>query len=76
MQKYFDEKRRSDPYALPDCEVFYHDGRDDMTDDDGEPFAAGWYWWACSPGCLPDGDPCGPFDTEQDAEKDAQDFGD
>jgi hypothetical protein len=27
----------------------------------------GWYWWACSPGCLPDGDPCGPFDTEEEA---------
>lgn len=27
----------------------------------------GWYWWACFPGCLPDGDPNGPFDTERGA---------
>lgn len=32
----------------------------------------GWYWWACFPGCLPDGEPCGPFDTEQEAIDDAQ----
>jgi hypothetical protein len=28
---------------------------------------SGWYWWACFPGCLPDGDPVGPFGTEQEA---------
>lgn len=28
---------------------------------------AGYYWWPCLPGCLPDSDPYGPFDTEQDA---------
>lgn len=31
----------------------------------------GWYWQACYPGCLPDGDPAGPFETEQDAIDDA-----
>jgi len=31
----------------------------------------GWYWQACFPGCLPDGDPMGPFETEQDAMEDA-----
>ena len=31
----------------------------------------GWYWQACSPGCLPDGDPMGPFETESDAMSDA-----
>ena len=35
-------------------------------------YAAGWHWWACFPGCIPDGDPCGPFDTEQEAIADAQ----
>lgn len=34
--------------------------------------AAGWYWWACFPGCLPDGEPHGPFPTEQDAINDAK----
>ena len=35
---------------------------------------AGWYWWACFPGCLPDGDgePSGPFATEDDALEDAR----
>lgn len=32
----------------------------------------GWYWWACFQGCLPDGDPIGPFETEQEAIDDAQ----
>lgn len=26
-----------------------------------------WFWWACFPGCFPDGDPSGPFDTEDEA---------
>lgn len=32
---------------------------------------AGWYWWACFPGCLPDGEPNGPFATEAEAIADA-----
>jgi hypothetical protein len=34
----------------------------------------GWYWQACFPGCLPDGDPMGPFKTESDAMADANVF--
>jgi hypothetical protein len=74
MQTYFDESRREDRYALSDCEVFYHDGSADMVNEDGESLPAGWYWWACFPGCLPDGAPSGPFDSAEDAEADAQDF--
>ncbi len=33
----------------------------------------GWFWWACFPGCLPDGEPMGPFETEQAAIDDARD---
>ena len=33
----------------------------------------GWFWWACFPGCLPDGSPEGPFDTEAEALQDARD---
>lgn len=69
-QAYFNPKRESDPYSLPDCEVFY---ADDLIDEDGEPLDAGWYWWACFPGCLPDGEPSGPFNTESEALADAQD---
>lgn len=32
---------------------------------------AGVYWRACFPGCLPDSDAFGPFDTEKDALEDA-----
>jgi hypothetical protein len=39
---------------------------------EGESLAIGWYWQAGFPGCLPDGEPCGPFDTEQAAIDDAQ----
>mgnify|MGYP001809887079 CR=1 FL=1 len=31
------------------------------------PAEPGWYWWACFPGCIPDGDPVGPFANEVDA---------
>ena len=38
------------------------------------PQGKGYYWQACFPGCLPDGEPNGPFETEQDAIKDATDY--
>jgi hypothetical protein len=31
----------------------------------------GWYWVACFPGCLPDGDDVGPFATAKEAYDDA-----
>jgi len=40
-------------------------------DEDGCAYHDGWYWWPCSPGCLPKGEPIGPFDTEYDASVDA-----
>lgn len=30
-----------------------------------------WWWWACFPGCLPDGEPSGPFDSRDEAIIDA-----
>lgn len=72
-QAYFDPDREADPHALPDCEVFYV-GDAELIDDDGTPRPAGWYWWACFPGCVPDGDACGPFDTEAEALADAQEW--
>lgn len=32
----------------------------------------GWYWAWGQIGCLPDGDPIGPFLTEEEAEADAE----
>ena len=66
---YSDPNRESDPFALPDAEAFYATdcfGLDDDSDrDDAAP--AGWYVWACFPGCMPDSDPCGPYDSEAEA---------
>lgn len=36
------------------------------------PNGPGFYWWACFPGCMPDGEANGPFPTEQDAINDAK----
>lgn len=62
---YSDPTRESDAYALPDVEVFESFNCDEEI--------LQWYYWACFPGCLPDGDPVGPFETEADATADAQD---
>ena len=58
-------------------EVFW-DGPDTLNgseprnyDSEGEPVAPGWYWWPCHAGCLPDGDPMGPFARSSDAFYDA-----
>ncbi len=73
-QFYTDPSREDDEHALPDAEVFYMsaaeyaDANDTAVDDDD----AGYYYWPCFPGCLPDGDPIGPFATEAEAIADAQ----
>lgn len=59
-------------------EVFWHDGNrvadgDVWADDDDEPLPAGWYYWYCFPGCMPESDPNGPFDSEQAAWDDVRD---
>ena len=86
MQAYSDPKREHDPYSLPNVELFYvsrpsdFDGLayigemivDDTQTDD--PLVTGWYYWHCFPGCLPDSDPIGPFETEAEALSDAQSY--
>jgi hypothetical protein len=74
MQAYSDPSRETDPRALPDVEVFHLTGNEEWNHplDDSAP-RRGWYWWSCFPGCLPDGDPIGPFDSEREALADAQD---
>ena len=77
MQFYTGTDREDDQYALPDAEVFYDDadivhGHARNFDSEGSPVEAGWYWWICFPGCLPNSDPMGPFTTEQEAIDDAQ----
>ena len=38
---------------------------------DGKVEDAGFYWQSGFPGCLPDSDPVGPFQTEAEAIEDA-----
>lgn len=86
-QVYSDPRRESDVDALPDLEVWEvskararanelrhreHADRECPTTECIEN-EAGWYWQACVPGCLPDGDPVGPFATEAEALADARD---
>lgn len=53
-------------------EVFYQDAKYGRTiPAGGNPTHLGWYWWSCWPGCLPDGDPSGPFPTAEGAYLDA-----
>jgi hypothetical protein len=78
-QHYSDPARETDPYALPDLWVTWF-GSDDapVYDDDGRPLPegeagnrdasmAGHYACFCFPGCLPDSDWSGPFETEEEA---------
>ena len=57
-------------------EIFYADlsdcidlGRSEVVtatpEDERTNYQPGWYWWACFPGCLPDGDAIGPFNSEE-----------
>jgi hypothetical protein len=77
MQAYSDPKRENDPHALPDLEVFHMSAGEikdaGWEDEDGEPLEAGWYWWSCFPGCMPDSEPNGPFETQEQALEDARD---
>ena len=67
-----DPKRRTayeplydiDPQTGASVEVFYADRTLAMS---FGMHGAGWFWWACQPGCLPDGPPIGPFATSYSA---------
>ena len=73
-QAYSNPKRASDPHALPDVEVFWNaPGCASIILDDGTAAETGWYWWSCFPGCMPDGEPSGPFATQAEALADARD---
>ena len=63
-------------YEYGSFEVFYLTKKDirarEWGEESGQIPDPGWYWWACFPGCMPDGDPMGPFATEAEAIADAQ----
>jgi hypothetical protein len=57
------------PTSLASFEVFFAN-RNSFFDQ------SGWYWWACFPGCLPDGDAIGPFKSARAAYQNAMAGGD
>jgi len=67
MRAYSDPKREDEPAALPGIKVW-------QRSKDCCP-GSGWYWRSCFPGCLPDSDPVGPFETEAEALADAREMG-
>jgi hypothetical protein len=71
---YSDPKRESDPTALPNVEVYYLTAEEAGNDEDGDPVApnGGWFYAFGFPGCMHDGEPMGPFDTEAEALADAR----
>ena len=69
MQAYSDPSREKDLHALPDLEVFYI-ANTEVADHGG--LEKGWYWWSCFPGCMPDSEANGPFDTQEEALEDAR----
>ncbi len=85
MQAYSIAAREADPHSLPDIEVFHSSehlpdhqptcSRKYRFSCDCPSRAAGFYWWPCFPGCLPDGDPAGPFATSALALVDARSDG-
>ncbi len=71
MYAYLDPAREDDAWTLPDLEIFWSD---DFVDDEGEARDAGFYYWFCFPGCMPDSDPFGPYPTAEAALAEARDL--
>lgn len=63
------------------CEIFHMSILEQTEEtcfwnrEDNEALGAGWFYWCCFPGCLPEGDPIGPFMTWGDAFGSAEENG-
>jgi hypothetical protein len=40
---------------------------------EAEGIKGGWFYWYCFPGCMPDSEPMGPYETEREAIEAARD---
>lgn len=81
---YLDPNDAEDPFRVPYLEIFYMDQEEinklvqedgeasPFADDEGTPLPAGWYYWIAMPGCLPEGDPYGPYESENEALQEAR----
>lgn len=61
----------SDALASENIEVFEVDQNEIDPDHFASETGPGWYYWACFPGCLPDGEANGPYGTESEAIREA-----
>lgn len=61
---YDDNGERHDPSDFPD--------EDTAEQENLTACETGYYYWYCLPGCMPDSDPHGPFETEELAIADAR----
>lgn len=75
-QHYSDPGRAVLDTALPDIETFEWSDEEAQEYFEDREATGGWYFWFCFPGCMPDSQPVGPFETEQEAIDEAQDRGD
>lgn len=79
MQFYLNEEDVANEYTLPNCEVFYAE-EGELWDNSSDPdeydgiSPEGYYYWFCMPGCLPDSEPYGPYDTEEEAIADCREM--
>jgi hypothetical protein len=70
---YSDPSREDETYALPDCEVFELTAEEvrefykKYEEEGDESIEGGWFYWYCFPGCMPEGPPMGPYDTQEEA---------
>ena len=71
-QIYSDPKREAEKHALPNVEVFFYTDYGHHVENPEEALEPGYYYWHCFPGCLPDSEPWGPYETEQEAIESAQ----
>lgn len=52
---------------MASVEIFHSSQYPGLTYEDGSPVEPGFYFWFCQPGCLPDSEPIGAFETYADA---------
>ncbi len=76
--EYVNIERENDPHALPDVEIYelvYPEKRVHQ-EFGGESvwMETGWYYQYGFPGCLPESDPFGPFDTAEEALEEAREY--
>lgn len=69
----FHTEESQEPYGSF-CIWFVEPTTHRTQEDDETPLEPGWYWQAGFAGCLPDGEPSGPFAYSQQAHQDADEW--